>query len=43
MKGLAQAANYRISQVYAHGPDPLARGWTRGGEIYLWVRRREIL
>ena len=43
MKGLAQAANYRISQVYAHGPDPLARGWTRGGEIYLWVKRREVL
>jgi hypothetical protein len=43
MRGLAQAANYRISQVYAHGPDPLARGWTRGGEICLWVRRREIL
>jgi hypothetical protein len=43
MRGLAQAANYKISQVYAHGPDPLARGWTRGGEIYLWVRRREIL
>ena len=43
MRGLAQAANYKISQVYAHGPDPLARGWTRGGEIHLWVRRREIL
>lgn len=43
MRGLAQAASYRISQVYAHGPDPLARGWTRGGEIYLWVRRREVL
>lgn len=43
MRGLAQAANYKISQVYAHGPDPLARGWTRGGEIYLWVKRREIL
>lgn len=43
MRGLAQAANYKISQVYAHGPDPLARGWTRGGEIYLWVRRREVL
>lgn len=43
MRGLAQAASYRISQVYAHGPDPLARGWTRGGEIHLWVRRREIL
>jgi hypothetical protein len=43
MRGLAQAANYKISQVYAHGPDPLARGWTRGGEIYLWARRREIL
>ena len=43
MKGLAQAANYRISQVYANGTDPLARGWTRGGELYLWVRRREIL
>jgi len=43
MRGLAQAANYRISQVYANGTDPLARGWTRGGEIYLWVRRREVL
>ena len=43
MCGLAQAANYRISQVYANGPDPLARGWTRGGEIYLWARRREVL
>jgi hypothetical protein len=43
MRGLAQAANYRISQVYANGTDPLARGWTRGGEIYMWVKRREIL
>jgi hypothetical protein len=43
MRGLAQAANYRISQVYANGTDPLSRGWTRGGEIYLWVRRREVL
>jgi hypothetical protein len=43
MRGLAQAANYKISQVHAHGPDPLARGWTRGGEIYLWVKRRDIL
>ena len=43
MRGLAQAANYRISQVFANGPDPLARGWTRGGEIYLWSRRREVL
>jgi hypothetical protein len=43
MRGLAQAGNYRIEQVYAAGPDPLARGWTRGGEIYLWVKRRDVL
>ena len=23
----------------APGQDPLARGWTRGGEIYLWVAK----
>ncbi|KAF4704170.1 hypothetical protein FOZ62_021909, partial [Perkinsus olseni] len=43
MSGLAQASAYRIQQVHAPGPDPLARGWTRGGEIYLWQRRPEIL
>ena len=43
MTGLAQAANYKIEQVYAPGPDPLQRGWTRGGEIYLWVRRPDVL
>jgi hypothetical protein len=43
MRGLAQAVAYRISQVYACGADPLARGWTRGGELYLWVKRREII
>ncbi|KAF4740037.1 hypothetical protein FOZ62_010142, partial [Perkinsus olseni] len=30
MSGLAQASAYRIQQVHAPGPDPLARGWTRG-------------
>lgn len=43
MRGLAQAVGYRITQVYACGADPLARGWTRGGELYLWVKRREII
>ena len=41
--GLAQVAAHKRAHVFAPGPDPLARGWTRGGEIYLWVRRNEIL
>ena len=41
--GLAHVAAYKRTHVYAPGPDPLARGWTRGGEIYLWVKRNEII
>lgn len=41
--GLAQVVAHKRAHVIAPGPDPLARGWTRGGEIYLWVRRSEVL
>ena len=41
--GLAQVAAHKRAHVMAPGPDPLARGWTRGGEIYLWARRTEVL
>ena len=43
MGGLARVAAYKRTHVFAPGPDPLARGWTRGGEIYLWVKRNEII
>lgn len=43
MGGLSLVAAYKRAHVYAPGPDPLARGWTRGGEIYLWVRRNDII
>jgi hypothetical protein len=43
MGGLAQVAAYKRAHVYAPGPDPLARGWTRGGEIYLWVKRNDVI
>ena len=32
-----QASCFKLKHVAAPGQDPLARGWTRGGEIYLWV------
>lgn len=37
LKGLLYATHFKLKQVSAPGQDPLARGWTRGGEIYLWV------
>jgi len=37
MSGLLYASCFKLKQVTAPGQDPLARGWTRGGEIYLWV------
>ena len=43
MGGLSLVAAYKRAHVYAPGPDPLARGWTRGGEIYLWVKRNDII
>jgi hypothetical protein len=43
MGGLSVVAAYKRAHVYAPGPDPLARGWTRGGEIYLWVKRNDII
>jgi len=30
------ASCFKLKHVAAPGQDPLARGWTRGGEIYLW-------
>lgn len=43
MGGLSLVAAHKRAHVYAPGPDPLARGWTRGGEIYLWVKRNDII
>ena len=37
MSGLVYASCFKLKHVAAPGQDPLARGWTRGGEIYLWV------
>lgn len=37
MSGLVYATCFKLKHVAAPGQDPLARGWTRGGEIYLWV------
>ena len=39
MSGLVYASCFKLKQVTAPGSDPLARGWTRGGEIYLWVAK----
>ena len=39
MSGLVYASCFKLKQVTAPGQDPLARGWTRGGEIYLWVAK----
>lgn len=39
MSGLVYASCFKLKHVAAPGQDPLARGWTRGGEIYLWVAR----
>ena len=39
MSGLLYSNHFKLKQVYAPGQDPLARGWTRGGEIYLWVAK----
>lgn len=37
--GLLFSARYKVKHVFAPGQDPLARGWTRGGELYIWVSR----
>jgi len=37
LKGLLYATYFKLKHVSAPGQDPLARGWTRGGEIYMWV------
>lgn len=39
MNGLITSTRYKVKQVFAPGNDPLSRGWTRGGEIYVWVPR----
>ena len=39
MSGLVYSRQFKLKQVTASGQDPLARGWTRGGEIYLWVAK----
>lgn len=39
MSGLVYSSCFKLKQVTAPGQDPLARGWTRGGEIYLWVAK----
>ena len=39
MSGLIYASCFKLKQVTAPGQDPLARGWTRGGEIYLWTSK----
>ena len=39
MSGLLYASCFKLKQVTAPGQDPLARGWTRGGEICLWVAK----
>ena len=39
MSGLLYASCFKLKQVTAAGQDPLARGWTRGGEICLWVAK----
>ena len=33
--GLVYSTHFKVKQVIAPGQDPLARGWTRGGEIYM--------
>jgi len=42
MAGLVYSTQFKVKQVFAPGQDPLARGWTRGGEICMWVKRREF-
>merc|ERR1719313_2225208 len=41
MAGLIHSAKYKVKHVFAPGSDPLSRGWTRGGEIYVWVPREK--
>ncbi|KAJ1623453.1 hypothetical protein T492DRAFT_599569 [Pavlovales sp. CCMP2436] len=40
LRGLLFSAKYKVKHVFAPGQDPLARGWTRGGELYIWVSRQ---
>mmetsp|Transcript_322 Transcript_322/g.488 ORF Transcript_322/g.488 Transcript_322/m.488 type:complete len:547 (-) Transcript_322:176-1816(-) len=42
MAGLVYSTQFKVKQVFAPGQDPLARGWTRGGEICMWVKRKEF-
>jgi len=39
LSGLLYASHFKLKQVAAPGQDPLARGWTRGGEVYMWVTK----
>lgn len=39
MSGLLYTSCFKLKQVTAPGQDPLARGWTRGGEIHVWVAK----
>eukprot|EP00397_Hematodinium_sp_SG-2012_P021360 GEMP01022059.1.p1 GENE.GEMP01022059.1~~GEMP01022059.1.p1 ORF type:complete len:516 (+),score=89.39 GEMP01022059.1:155-1702(+) len=39
INGQIVSTRYKVKQVFAPGNDPLSRGWTRGGEIYVWVPR----
>lgn len=39
MAGLVNSTKFKVKHVFAPGSDPLSRGWTRGGEIYVWVPR----
>ena len=39
LSGLVYTTHFKLKQVSAPGQDPLARGWTRGGEICMWVAK----
>ena len=43
MFGLMQSTRFKVKQVYSTGSDPLQRGWTRGGETYHWIPRKNNL
>lgn len=42
LSGLVYSTQFKVKQVFAPGQDPFARGWTRGGEICMWVKRKEF-
>ena len=41
LSGLVYSTQFKVKQVFAPGQDPFAR-WTRGGEICMWVKRKEF-